>query len=378
MSDLLKRLAQDKGALLVLLIAPLLYSFYYPLAYKNEQLYGLPILVVDQDRSPDSRQLIRLLQASPYLTVVEQPASTQEAMHALATNQALGWVLIPEGYQQQLTQQGQSTLIVEGHGGFLMAGSDIMSRVGQVAATAGHQAKVLARASSGQAPTELQLNSLPLYNPLQGYGSYVVPAVFVMVLQQSLWIGMLLFVGWQQEQEPRQRLWQPGRLNLSRYGQCLLVFAVITFLQSMYSFGFALRWHQYPWQSNGRVLMLFSALFALAVASAGLCLSALLRQRETGMLLLLGVGIPIFFISGYPLPFEALPPALARLSWLLPSTAGIQGFMVINQMGLGWEYLGLPVQALLVQILFFNLLSLAVRIQLKRNTKGQVKRLSAP
>jgi ABC-2 type transport system permease protein len=43
--------------------------------------------------------------------------------------------------------------------------------------------------------------------------------------------------------------------------------------------------------------------------------------------------MPLLFLSGLSWPVQAMPPLLQALRWLSPSTAGIQGFVALNQMG---------------------------------------------
>ncbi len=64
-------------------------------------------------------------------------------------------------------------------------------------------------------------------------------------------------------------------------------------------------------------------------------LGSLFRTRERSVQLLLCTALPFMFLTGLSWPVEALPPALQALRWLVPSTAGVQGFIALNQLGAG-------------------------------------------
>ena len=65
-----RAMLSDKGALTLLFVGGVLYSFFYPLPYAREIVQRVPVAVVDQDRSSLSRQMTRFAMAHPALRVV--------------------------------------------------------------------------------------------------------------------------------------------------------------------------------------------------------------------------------------------------------------------------------------------------------------------
>ncbi|WP_181919319.1 ABC transporter permease [Alkalilimnicola ehrlichii] len=324
----------DKGAFLLLFIAVLLYSFFYPLPYKHETVEQVAFLAVDLDRSPASRDLIRRVNAAPQLELQGVVDDIRVAQAAIWREEVVGVLVIPDGFNRRLAAGEQSPVQVSGHGGYLLTNSALLTETTAAAQAMGAELKVFRRQLEGLPPQQaiaspLALEVMPLYNPREGYGSYVVPAVLVMLLQQTLLVGMALIVGtWREEQR--------GPHGRRAYFGVFLAFALIAFLNALYCFGFVLWYQDYPRAGGLFSLLGFSAIFALACAAFGLALSLLWRRREQGLQLLLPTAIPLFFLSGYPWPAEALPPALDVLRWLAPSTSGIQGFIGLNQMGVAF------------------------------------------
>ncbi|WLD59133.1 ABC transporter permease [Salinispirillum sp. LH 10-3-1] len=325
-----RALVADKGALLVLLAAPLLYAFFYPLPYQQEQLLQLPVVVVDQDHSTESRQFTRWLNATPSLSVVTIVADTPSAVRAVAEGDAMAWVTLPSGFATALQRGETANVGVATQGTMVLTSSRIMRDLNDVAAAYGAAVKRAPDGHSSMASAPpVVMQAIPMYNPSEGYGSYVVPGVLVMLIQQSLWMGLALFAGWQRQQS--QSLWHQRR---GRYG-LWLVGTGVAVLTTAFSFGFVMRYQGYPQQAQWLSLCLFGVLFAASCAASGLALARCFRTREQGMQWLLASAIPFFFFSGYPIPVENLPPVLQALRWAVPSTAGIDGFMTLNAIGGG-------------------------------------------
>ncbi|MGN5511053.1 hypothetical protein, partial [Campylobacter coli] len=78
-----------------------------------------------------------------------------------------------------------------------------------------------------------------LFNPTEGYGSFVVAAVAIIILQQTLLMGGALLVGtWREQGLDRA----PARTWLAR----LLALCTLGWLSGLYYFGWIFVWHDYP------------------------------------------------------------------------------------------------------------------------------------
>ena len=73
--------------------------------------------------------------------------------------------------------------------------------------------------------------------------------------------------------------------------------------------------------------------FLLAAGFLAQLVAALFRQGEVVQVVLLAMGLPFFFLSGFAWPVEAIPAHLHALAQLIPSTAAIDGLVRVTQMG---------------------------------------------
>ncbi len=329
----LRCLLRDKGAVLLLLGAPLLYGFFYPWFYATEVAQRVPVALVVHDSSALSRQLLRFAQASPRIDPQLVTADEGQARQALLRGEVMGYALIPSDFKRDLLRARNLTVPVYANGAYPIASKQVQYGFAEAFGTvsagvelrrlqAGGQSAL--QASASRAP--LQLQPLALFNPTEGYGSFVVSAVAILILQQTLLMGGALFVGTLREQG---RAGGGVRLWLAR----LLALCLPGWLAGLFYMGWVFIWQGYPHGANPLGALAMLAIFVPAVAGCAALIGWALADRERALQVLLFTSLPLVFVAGFTWPVEGLPPALQWLRWLAPSTAGIQASLRLNQMG---------------------------------------------
>ncbi|MGK5032024.1 ABC transporter permease [Janthinobacterium sp. MDT1-19] len=327
----------DKGALTLLFIGGIIYSFFYPLPYSTEIVQRVPVAVVDQDRSAMSRQLTRFAMAHPSLDVIVVTPDLSVAQDLLWRDQVMGVLILPDGLQTDVLAGRAAHAQVAGNGLYLMLNKVALNGLAEVVGTvsAGIELKRLAAGTpstiqANQQRSPIAFDAVPLFNVKEGYGAYVVPGVATLIVQQTLLIGMtMLFGTWYQ----RKSFPLAGKRTVGGYAGMLLAFACVAFLNCCYFFGFVFWFQDYPRGGNFGGMLLLLVLFSLAEAAFGMLLGMLFRTRERGTQLMIATSMPVLFLAGLTWPVSSMPVVLQWLRWLLPSTAGIQGFVALNQMG---------------------------------------------
>ncbi|WP_426107542.1 ABC transporter permease [Massilia sp. TSP1-1-2] len=348
-------LLRDKAALLLFFISGIVYSFFYPLPYNTETVQGVPIAVVDQDNSALSRQLIRYADAHPGITVVAVSPGAQAAQALLWQGDAAGALIIPRDFSGKVLAGQQPEVEVAGHGAYPMLNKVALNALAEVVGTlsAGIEIKRLGAGAPTAAQVESQrqplaTESLPMFNVAEGYASYIVPGVVVLVMQQTFLLGIgLLFGTWSDART------FPYKGGSASYFGALNAFALVVILNALYFFGFVFWWQGYPRGGNWLGAAVLTLAFAYCVAALGMYLGLFFRTRERSVQLLIATSMPIVFLSGLAWPSSALPEALQALRWLLPSTAGIQGLIATNQMGASLQEVRVELAALLALAALF-------------------------
>ena len=324
---------RDKGVLLLALIAPVLYSFFYPLPYLNPLVTQVPVALVDLDGSSLTRQLIRSIQASPKLRLTLVTGDEAEVRAALQRRDIEGYAVLPPDLKRHVLRGDAVVVPVLGDGAFFLLNKTVLAGFAEAVGTVSAGVEIRKLQAGGQgagqaaaslSPINLQL--LPLFNPSEGYGSYVVPAVAVVIVHQTLLMAVAMWVGtWFEVARRRERtgVW------LAR----LAAFASLGCLSGAYFFGFVFWFFDYGRGGDAVALATLLVLLSWTVAALGTALGAMLADRERAIQMLLFSSIPMVFLSGFSWPQEALVPPLRLLAEMLPTTPAVQGFLRVNQMG---------------------------------------------
>ena len=351
---------RDKAALLLFFVSGIIYSFFYPLPYSAETVRRVPVAVLDQDGSALSRQLIRYAGAHPGIVVAGVSTRPEAVQDMIWRGEAAGALLIPEDFSRKILAGLTPEIEVGGHGSYPLLNKVILNGLAEVGGTvsAGVELKRLGAATPSAAQAEsarqpLAVEAIPLFNAKEGYASYIVPGVVVLIMQQTFLLGIgLLFGSWFSAQA------FPYARGAASYCGALSAFALVVALNAMYFFGFVFWWQDYPRGGNLAGTAVLTLLFAYSVAALGMLIGMFFRTRERSMQLLVATSLPIMFLSGLTWPASALPAPLQVLAWLLPSTAAIQGFIATNQMGASLHEVRNELAALLGLALLFAALGL--------------------
>ena len=105
-----RRVLEDRNALGLIVLGPILYGLLYPQPYLGQVLRGIPIAVVDQDRTELSRNLIRTLNADEAIKVTVRSDTLSDAHSALARREVFGIVGIPEGTEREVLKGNKARL----------------------------------------------------------------------------------------------------------------------------------------------------------------------------------------------------------------------------------------------------------------------------
>jgi hypothetical protein len=284
-------------------------------------------------------------------TAVRAPA-LDVAQRALFERQVFGILEIPPDTEREVLKGNEARIPAYVDSAYFLVFNRTLQGIAEAAGDTnvadishglrmdGAQARVALTALS---PAELLME--PLYNPTGGYASYVVPAAFVLIIQQTLLMGAaaLTALGFERRAGVRPIASGPtgllgrGLAHLTMYVAALALFFVV--LPRVYGFS-----------TLGRVedLALFAVPFVLATSLMGQAAGSLFKHRETAILLFVATTLPQFFQVGVSWPREMIPLALDQLRRIFPAESAIDGLVRIGQMGaplsevrVDWLYLWL-------------------------------------
>lgn len=348
--DTIRRVFTDGGVLLLLVGSIVIYSMFYPLPYLHEVVKDSPVGVVDLDRSSLSRQLTRWVNAHEGTQVALRMESPSEIEVALAKGEIAGYLLIPSGFRGDVLLGRKTVIVYGGDAGRFLVLKQVLTgfaeSIGTFAAGIDVRRQMAAGLSLSQAkivPSPVTLHVRPLFNTREGYGSYLIPAVFVLILQQTLVLGVGMIFGTDREKRLRTVGSEPTEATARLVGRFIGgcgAYATLYAAHLMFYLGFCFWLFNIPRGGDPVALSLFAVPFLLAITLFAQAVGGWCRDRLTSVQGLLVTSLLFLFLAGFAWPLSLMPAPLRWLAHLAPSTAGIQGFLRLNQMGASLAEIG--------------------------------------
>jgi len=318
-----------------------LYLFLYPMPYSQQLPRDQTVVVVDLDNSAVSRKLIRMADATPQIDINRYVYSIKDAQQAIEEDGLAGMFVIPKNFYRDLLLGQSPALSYAGDASYFLVFSTVVEGLATAGGTLGAGVKVLHHMIEGKSPitakqqySPMYLNLRPVFNMTGGYINYVVPAVFVVILYQTLLIGIGILGATQNEKDAlgEKGYWQhvPGwKLILARS----LIFFMIYFVLTMCYFGFGFDYYTISKLAEPLELIQLIIPYLLATSFFGIFIGLLIPRPELVTVLILFTSLPIVFSAGFVWPLNMLPTLLLDISQIFPAIPAIQAFLQLNQMG---------------------------------------------
>lgn len=334
----------DPAAVLLLVVAGLLYAFYYPTPYIYQTVSKVPVAVVDLDHSEMSRQLTQMAMAAQQIEVKAVYEDVVQAKEAMGREEVFGFMVIPENMEKDIRKQKQVSVNIFTHGAYVMLHGAIGTAFSTCAMTLGATNKVKQIALSKRVPSSqamamrdpIPISIQTLFNNTGSYSNYVVPSVLILILQQSLIIGICILGGSRAHRRFRRKFRdspvENETLPCRYFGRSLAYFAhYCTFILFYHCVIYNI--FDFPRRGEFLPMVAFAILFLAAVINFGMVVSQMFLRRESSMQLFLYLSIPILFLANFSWPTYLMPDAMRALSYVLPSTFAIPAWISIEQMG---------------------------------------------
>ena len=354
----LRQVLRDEGVLLFCIVVPLIYPLLYSWVYNNENIREVPVVVVDQSHSALSRQFIRMCDASSEVHVVSYAVDLDDAQSLVSRQIVKGIYLIPEDFATRVNRMQQATVSVYCDMALMLTYKAIYQTAMAVSQQMG--AEIQTKLSGNYTAREdlittspLDVEEVAMFNPQAGYGTAVLPAVLMLIIQQTLALGIGLAAGTARERNRYGDLVpiHPsyggiGRIISGKTLCYLMVYAIMTtyltiVVPKMFHFI-----HIATWQD----LSLLLIPYLLACVFFGMTVSCLVRFRENVILLVVFVSLPLLFLTGVSWPQTSIPGYLQGVSWLFPSTFGVRAYLRLNSMGASVADVSSELRCLWIQV----------------------------
>lgn len=341
----IKNVFKDMGVLIFFIIVPLFYPLIYSFLYSNETVHNVPAAVVDNSHSSLSREFLRKVDATADIAIISHCSDMEEAELLMKETKVYGIILIPEDFSDNIARGEQAKVTIYSNMAGLLYYKAMLTATTNVSLDMNKKIKIERAGNTTNrqdevSTTPLKYEDVSLYNPHNGFASFLIPAVLILIIQQTLLLGIGLAAGTARENNrfgdliPMSSHYHGTmRIVLGKSMCYMMIYAIMAaYLVCVVPeiFGFVQ-------VSQPFTLFVFMVPYILACIFFSMTCSIFIHHREACFLIFVCTSVPLLFISGISWPGTAIPPFWKVLSWIFPSTWGIRGFVAVNTMGATWS-----------------------------------------
>ena len=283
---------RDRGLAILFVAAIPVYRSSIRCPMPTQSVRDVPLVVVDRDGSAMSRDIVsRLARSRQSATEARpRPSARRATRWPPGASPASSWCR--ENFSRDAMRGMPTAVTVFGSGAYPVQDKAVLGSVGAVVQDVagevsgarlvrqGAPAAAVLQAAARAGPAFVDQ---PLFNLARGYGSYVVAAVGILIVQQVMLMAIAALVGtWLEGRNGTlfaARAPGPGACSARSRG-----FALFVFVALLYFIGFVFWFHDYPRGGNLAGAVAFAALMALTVACLGVALGAWFADRERALL----------------------------------------------------------------------------------------------
>lgn len=331
----------DPGIVLFFLFLPLAYPVIYSLIYNPEVVRNVPMVVIDNDRSAESRKLVRMLDATEEVWVRGYAADLPEARRAMDSKQCFSILEIPEGYGRDIGREetanavlySDMTLLLR-YRGTLVAATDMMQEIGNELLVEKID-EFVPLASTVVSGDLLPIENISMGNTKNGFDTFVMPGVIVLILHQCIVLAIGMSGGAKRE-SLKLAGYNPVALSRSTLvamlAQCLC-YMTLLILPVIYMFHYVPLMFGFPMAGNFFQEMMLLLPMCLACCAIGFVFQAFVTERESVFVTWVITSLLFLLLSGLIWPRYDMYGFWKALSAVCPSTWGVEGFVKMETNG---------------------------------------------
>jgi ABC-2 type transport system permease protein len=308
-----KHIFRDRGTLIMFFMLPIMQLSLF--GFLDQNVRNLPTVVVDQDGSRYSRELIDQMRATKTFEIDRVTNSSDEARGMISQGTARVGVIIPPDFHDRRARNELAQILV------LIDGSDSTVSGQALASINGlaFQANLDAAVTTGAHPV-LAAQPIILFNPEGRTANYIIPGLVAILLQIAAMVLASIAIVREREQGTMEQLLvtpiNPVGLVLGKLAPYLVIGIVeMALILTLMRFGFGV-----PIQ--GSILFLFgmAVIYLFALLALGLFISMRAQTQMAAQQMAQMLLLPSIFLSGYIFPVAGLPKVLYYIGRALPAT----------------------------------------------------------
>jgi ABC-2 type transport system permease protein len=314
------QIRRDPRTLILVIVIPIMQMFLLGYAATND-VRNVPLAVLDQDLSAQSRTLLDAYRAADYFRITVEADSEDQLRTLIDDGSVRAGLIIPKGYGADITDNRQAQIL------FLLDGTDptvastalsAAQLIGQSFASSVLGQTLARRGASASVESPLQVLTQVWYNPDLASAYFMIPGVIGVILQALSSILTATAIVRERERGTIEQLIVTPIRSLELIIGKLLPYVLLSFLNTFEVLALGHWWFGVPVRGDLILIALLSGLFLLSSLGVGIFASSISNTQQEAMLTVWLTLLPSIFLSGFFFPLEAMPQILQWISYLTP------------------------------------------------------------
>ena len=360
-----KTIAGSLAILLVLMGGIFMYGLLYNYMYAPDLVRKVPVAVVDRSHSELSRHYARLLNATPQVDIVTTGVDYPEARNMMKQDLVAGILYLPEDFEDRVNRGEQSVFIVyESTSAFLYyLALQEASASSMLALNDDYRPEMLVflpnqDAAKLSAAQPVGVVGTALYNPTKGYGTYLIPAVLIVIMFQTLLMVIGMVSGDERHNGSIVRLaGNPVNLSFGRMAQVVIgktfVYGILYAVFALFLLGLIPYMFGLPDIGHPLYIIMLMIPFLMASSFFGLTASLVFTDGDAPLLMIAFFSVGLIFLSGVSYPLELMPWYWKLTHYLIPAAPATMAYVKLNSMGASMAEIQSEYITLWVQCVFY-------------------------
>ncbi|WFB65319.1 ABC transporter permease [Sphingobacterium sp. WM] len=369
---------QNKVLLVLFLGAPILYGVLVGGVYKKGKVTNLPIIVVDEDRSPLSRQLIDMFEENEVIYVAKVLNDPFKAKDEAMKTESTVVVQIPRNFSSDINYNRSTELTLFVNASNTLTSNYAMMAVNVAASTlkAGIQIKAQQKKGVPEFVASKQFEPFKITMIKQNIRSgnylyFMLPGVLLTVLQQVMMLGLALSFASEFENGTFKELVAKSKNVFLLILVKILPYILMSILIFILYYGYSI-WYRMPLELDGWTFFGSTMLFLLAVSFIGILVSIAIPSQLKATEILMVIATPSFILSGFTWPLSQMPEWVVAIAKMIPLTHYLQIFRTLMIEKGTSAYIQGPIIGLAL-IAVITLIASIILLQLKINKAKKEK-----
>ncbi len=325
---------RDEGVVIFFLVLNAVYPVLYALIYNPEVVRNERVVVVDDNRTHASRDLVRRLDATQEIAIAGYAANMQEAQVAMHRKDCYGILHVPRDFGQSVGRGEQAHVSLYCDMSVMMRYKAMFTALSNVTQAMGNERMAaVVEPVVNMGGSIVENHQVPVGNPAMGIASAVLLFILPLVLQQSMILGIAMLHGGSIERRRRNGGRDPMAVEASPGATIvgkMMCHQIIYVLPVIYVLHYVPLMFGFPQYGNLLHIICLAVPFVIAVSFMGQTLSAFVNERESVFLLFVFSSVVFVFLTGVSWPRYLM----SRLWWLVgdcvPATWMVNGYVLMQ------------------------------------------------